>query len=99
MSVLEINIEQFLKENRIKDHNWDHQNGTVVTFQPKFFQGEELQNYYWELYKKFYSYTSIIKRLFTLARLKGGVNSIFVPLRTNLYFLKKIKNGVHPLEN
>lgn len=91
--------EQFLEENRIKDHNWDHQNGTVVTFQPKFFQGEELQNYYWELYEKFYSYPSIIKRLFTLARLKGGVNSIFVPLRTNLYYLKKLKNGVHPLEN
>jgi radical SAM superfamily enzyme YgiQ (UPF0313 family) len=91
--------EQFLKENRIIDHNWDHHDGKVVTFQPKFFQSEELQNYYWELYQKFYSYPSIIKRLFTLARLKNGVNSIFVPLRTNLYYLKKLKNKVHPLEN
>ncbi|MFO7556029.1 MAG: hypothetical protein R6W88_12575 [Desulfobacterales bacterium] len=38
--------DQSLKENRIIDFNWDHQNGTVVTFIPKFFQIEELQNYY-----------------------------------------------------
>jgi hypothetical protein len=51
------------------------------------------------LYQKFYSYPSIIKRLFTLDRLKGGVKSISVPIMTNLYFLKKIKIKVHPYEN
>jgi radical SAM superfamily enzyme YgiQ (UPF0313 family) len=91
--------EQFIKENRIKDHNWDHQNGTVVTFQPKFFQIEELQDYYWELYNKFYSYQSIIRRIFTSANLKGGINSILIPLKTNLFFQKRIKNGLHPIEN
>ena len=44
------NERRFSKNNRIIDHNWDHQNGTVVTFQPKSFQIEELQEYYWELY-------------------------------------------------
>jgi radical SAM superfamily enzyme YgiQ (UPF0313 family) len=48
--------EQFLNENRIIDHNWDHQNGTVVTYQPKNFQVKELQDCYWEFYKKYYSY-------------------------------------------
>jgi radical SAM superfamily enzyme YgiQ (UPF0313 family) len=91
--------EEFLSENRIIDHNWDHQNGTLVTFQPKSFQAEELQNYYWELYQKFYSYNSIFKRLFTLSNFKGGINSIIVPLKSNLYFLKKLKNGLHPIEN
>jgi len=91
--------EEFLKENRIIDNNWDHQNGTVVTFQPKSFQVEELQDYYWELYNKFYSYESIIRRIFTLANFKGGVNSIFVPLRSNLYFLKKLKSSLHPIDN
>jgi radical SAM superfamily enzyme YgiQ (UPF0313 family) len=91
--------EQFLKENRIIDHNWDRQNGTIVTFKPKSFQVEELQDYYWELYFKFYSYQSIIRRVLTLDRLNGGVNSIIVPLKSNLYFLKKLKNGLHPIEN
>jgi len=91
--------EQFIRENRIIDDNWDHQNGTLVTFQPRFFQVEELQDYYWELNKKFYSYKSIFKRLVTLAKLKGGVNSILVPLKSNLYFLKKLNSGLHPIEN
>ncbi len=91
--------EEFLKENRITDNNWDHQNGTQVTFKPKSFQSEELQDYYWELYKQFYSYQSIIRRIFTLTNLKGRVNSILVPLKTNLFFQKRIKNGLHPIEN
>lgn len=91
--------EKFLRENRIINHNWDHQNGTSVTFQPKSFQSDELEEYYWELYKKFYSYKSIIKRIFTLSNLKGGVNSILIPLKSNLYFSQKLKNGLHPIEN
>ena len=91
--------EQFIEENRITDQNWDHQNGTSVTFQPKSFQVEELQDYYWELYKQFYSYESIIRRIFTLANLKGGINSILIPLKSNLYFSQKLKNGLHPIEN
>jgi radical SAM superfamily enzyme YgiQ (UPF0313 family) len=91
--------EEYLNENRIINDNWDHQNGTVVTHQPKNFHSKELQDYYWELYKKFYSYESIIKRIISLDNLKGGVNSIFVPLRSNLYFLKKLKCNLHPIEN
>jgi len=91
--------EEFLKENRIIDNNWDHQNGTEVTFKPKSFQSEELQDYYWELYRQFYSYQSIIKRLFTLTNLKGRRNSIIIPLKTNLFFQKRIKNRSHPIEN
>lgn len=91
--------EQFIQENRITDYNWDHLNGTVAAFRPKFFGNEELQKYYWELYKKFYSFKSIIRRLFTSDNLKGGTNKILVPIKTNLYFWKRIKNGLHPIEN
>lgn len=91
--------EQFLKKHRITDHNWDHLNGTKVTFKPKSFRSDELQNYYWELYNEFYSHKSIIRRLFTLGNLKSGVNRIVIPLKTNLYFWKRIKNGLHPIEN
>ena len=91
--------EEFLKENRVIDNNWDHQNGTEVTFKPKSFQSEELQDYYWELYRQFYSNQSIIRRIFTLTNLKGRMNSIFIPLKTNLFFQKRIKNRLHPIEN
>jgi len=91
--------EEFLNKNRIIDNNWDHQNGTVVTFKPNFFSSEELQDYYWELYKQFYSYQSIIRRIFTLTNLKGRANSILIPLKTNIFFQKRIKNGLHPIEN
>ena len=91
--------EEFLKENRVIDNNWDHQNGTEVTFKPKSFQIEELQDNYWELYRQFYSYQSIIRRIFTLTNLKGRMNSIFIPLKTNLFFQKRIKNRLHPIEN
>jgi len=91
--------EQFLRENRIINYNWDHQNGTQVTFQPRSFQVEELQDYYWNLNKNFYSYQSIIRRLFTTGNLKSGVNGILIPLKTNLYFWKRLKNGLHPIEN
>jgi len=91
--------EQFLRENRIINYNWDHQNGTQVTFQPRSFQVEELQDYYWNLNKNFYSYQSIIRRLFTTGNLKSGVNGILIPLKTNLYFWKRLKSGLHPIEN
>jgi radical SAM superfamily enzyme YgiQ (UPF0313 family) len=91
--------EDFSKGNRIIDNNWDHQNGTEVTFVPKSFHSEELQNYYWELYRRFYSYYSIIRRIFTLANLKGKKNSILIPLKTNLFFQKRIKKRLHPIEN
>jgi len=91
--------EQFIRENRIIDHNWDHQNGTLVTFQPRSFQIEELQDYYWELYQNFYSFQSIIRRLLTSDNLKNPSNRIIIPLKTNLYFWKRLKNGLHPIEN
>lgn len=91
--------EQFIMENRIIDYNWDHQNGTLVTFQPRSFQVEELQDYYWELYQKFYSFKSITRRLLTSDNLKNASNRIIIPLKTNLYFWKRLKNGLHPIEN
>lgn len=91
--------EAFLKENRIVDDNWDHQNGAIVTFKPKSFQVDELQDYYWKLYKDFYSFGSIIRRIFTSANFRGGLGSIFVPLRSNLYFSNRLRRGLHPIEN
>ncbi len=91
--------EQLLKENRIIDYNWDHINGTKATYQPKSFQAGELQKYYWELYNEFYSYESIIRRILTWNNLSSGIREVLIPLKTNLYFKKRLENGMHPIEN
>lgn len=91
--------EQFLKQNRITDDNWDHQDGTVVTFVPKNFTRRELQTQYWKLFRDFYSYRSIFSRIFTWGNFRKGFRSILIPLRTNVYFRRRIKRGLHPIEN
>jgi len=91
--------EQFLEESRIKDDNWDHQDGTRVTFVPKNFRGRELQTQYWRLLNDFYSLKSIWRRVVTWGNFRKGLSFVLIPLRTNLYFRKRVKHGLHPIEN
>ena len=50
-------------ENRILDYNWRKYNTANVVFRPKHMTPEELyQGYLW-IYKKFYSFKNIFKRL------------------------------------
>jgi radical SAM superfamily enzyme YgiQ (UPF0313 family) len=91
--------EQFLRDKRIIDDNWDHQNACSVTFQPKNISTEELINDYWKLYKKFYSYKSIADRILSYSTLKLGLKTSLIRLNTNLYYRKRIQSGMHPYEN
>ena len=91
--------DQFLDQNRIADDNWDHQDGTAVTFVAKNFQRRDLETQYWKLYKRFYSYRSILKRIVNWNNLKKGLRYVLIPLRANLYFRRRIKKGLHPFEN
>jgi len=91
--------DKYLIEKRIKDYNWDNQNGTTVTFEPKNLSAQDLQNYYWELYSDFYSFQSICKRVLTISNLELGLKTMLVRLKTNLYFKIRLNNGLHPYEN
>lgn len=91
--------EEYLEQGRLKDENWDHQDGTVVTIVPKNFEPRALESQYWKLYKKFYSYRSILKRIVNWNNVKKGLSFVLIPLRTNLYFSRRIKRGLHPFEN
>ena len=91
--------EQYVKEDRITDYNWDNQDGTSVTFRPKLITADELQHAYWEIYKAFYSYRSIKKRIINLNNLRRGLKTMLIRLRTNIYFNHRLKYGLHPYEN
>lgn len=91
--------EHYIKENRITDNNWDNQNGTIVTFKPKYFDAEQLQRFYWKIYRNFYSLKQIKKRIFTVKNVNLGLKTTLIRLRTNLYFRKRLNNDLHPYEN
>ncbi len=91
--------EQFSEQGRIIDQNWDCQDGTKVTFAPRNFKPEELQQLYWTIYRQFYSFWSICRRILNRNTLKKGLRAILIPLRANMYFRRRIKRGLHPIEN
>lgn len=91
--------EQLIQDKRVTDENWDHQNACFVTFRPKHFDEEQLINEYWRLYKIFYSYKSIGERILSFNVFKLGLKTSLIRLNTNLYYRKRLQNGLHPYEN
>ena len=55
--------KRLINEGRIIDYDNTHYNSSYVVFQPKNMTCDELKNGYLWLYKKFYSYKNIIKRM------------------------------------
>jgi radical SAM superfamily enzyme YgiQ (UPF0313 family) len=56
-------FKKYMDDGRITDLNWEHYNTAHVVFQPKNLTKEELYKGYINIYKKFYSYENIIKRI------------------------------------
>jgi len=55
-------------DRRIIDRDWSHYDGRHIVFQPRLMTPETLQDgFYWS-YRKFFSYSSIIKRIFPFQR-------------------------------
>lgn len=55
--------ERLEKEGRIIDNKLSHYNTSNVVFQPKHMTPEELRNGYLKMYKDFYSFKNILKRI------------------------------------
>lgn len=91
--------DRLIRAERVTDLNWDNQNASSVTFKPKNFNEEQLSREYWRLYKQFYSYKSISERILSPRVLKLGPKTALTRLRTNLYYRKRLQNGLHPYEN
>lgn len=68
-------FEQYAKENRILCRNWDLYDMEHVVFQPKRMTGEELQEGHDWANRRFYSYSSMIKRFWPPRR----SHQVFLP--------------------
>ncbi len=56
-------FEKYKSEGRIIDYDWQHYNTSHVVFKPKNMSHEELYNGYIWIYKEFYSFKNILKRI------------------------------------
>ncbi|MFQ5901586.1 MAG: B12-binding domain-containing radical SAM protein, partial [Thermodesulfobacteriota bacterium] len=79
---------QFLKEERIIDHNWSHYNTNSVVFQPKLMRPEKLVDGFHHVLKGCFSYSSIFKRLWGNRTYKN----FFYPM--NFGFKQTIKKTI-----
>jgi radical SAM superfamily enzyme YgiQ (UPF0313 family) len=55
-------------EGRILDRNWAHYHTSAVVFKPLLMTAEELQEGYNWIYREFYSYPNMFKRIFQSPR-------------------------------
>jgi radical SAM superfamily enzyme YgiQ (UPF0313 family) len=56
-------FKRFKEESRITDFDWSHYNTSNVVFKPKNMTPEELYRGYLWMYKEFYSFKNILKRI------------------------------------
>ena len=63
-------FDRFRREGRILDMDWSRYNTSHVVYQPKQMSPQELRDGYLWLYKKFYSFSNIFRRMPESPRLK-----------------------------
>ena len=57
-------LEKMISENRITSQDFSRYSGGKANFVPKNISAQLLQNGYWDLYRKLFSWHSILKRIF-----------------------------------
>lgn len=67
-------------EGRILTRDWRYYDMATVVFRPKGMTITELQEGFWKINRKFYSLTSIFKRLFNPKSIRRRSNIIFMPM-------------------
>jgi len=79
--------EQLSREGRIIDHDWNHYNTHNVVYQPKNMTPERLLEGYWWALNKSFSYSSILKRMWS----NGTRYNFFFPM--NFGFRQSVKKA------
>jgi radical SAM superfamily enzyme YgiQ (UPF0313 family) len=89
--------DDFLRQGRILDHDWNHYNAGEVVFQPKNMSRERLQelyNYAWESFYREESQTQKMFKLFSKVMLREMNDNTFRPRErelVNFSFGKEVK--------
>jgi len=85
---------KFSNSNRIINNNLSLYDACHVVFQPKNLAINQLENKFWELYKKFYSIKEIFGRLTKLS-----ITDWVYLLSANLRFRKLVYNNLYPFNS
>jgi len=80
---------------RLLHTDWSRYGGDEAIIQPALMTPEELEEGYWQLYRKFYSLPSIVRRLLLPPQVSG--TRLLAQLKYNLLHRRSLRRGVHPL--
>ena len=80
--------EQFTREGRIIDHDWDHYNTHNVVYQPKLMTPDQLRDGYYRALKETYSVPNIFRRMWG----NGTKYNFFFPM--NFGFRQSIRKAL-----
>ena len=92
-------FERLEDEGRMLSYDWSRYGGDETVFQPKRLSPEELDAGLWETLSRYYSLSSIFRRLFVkdvLTSYKICIRSL-IALRFNLLHRRSLMRRVHPL--
>ncbi|OQY49710.1 MAG: hypothetical protein DRR08_25720 [Candidatus Parabeggiatoa sp. nov. 2] len=81
------------KNNKVFDKQLSHFREPYVVYQPELLTPQELHDGWWNVLERFYSLSSIFKRVI----LNPNKGNFGFDLAINLYYWSKIKRGIHPV--
>jgi len=87
-------FERFEKEGRLFSKDWSKYSGDQVVFRPAGMSQEELERGFWDVYRKFYSYGSIFKRILLPLRFDARY---FFQWKFNVLHHISLSKGIDPL--
>jgi hypothetical protein len=86
---------EFEAEGRIFNHDLGDYNGGKCVFRPRNMSAETLQENYWKLYDRLYTYGAIAKRMQGVPRNLGLALRGFI-LATNLHYRRHVAQRITP---
>lgn len=88
--------DEFSAEGRLISTDWKDYDGTICVYKPVHLSPERLTELFWELYKKVYSWKSILRRtIFHPAALRSPRLYLFAFV-VSLHYRSYVKKGVPP---
>jgi radical SAM superfamily enzyme YgiQ (UPF0313 family) len=87
-------FERLEREGRLLHKDWSRYGGDESVFVPKGMTPERLEEGFWDLYKRFYSMRSIVRRLLWPPRWDFRT---VIALKCNLLHRRSLRKGIHPL--
>jgi len=87
-------FERLEREGRLLHKDWSRYGGDECVFVPKHLTPERLEEGFWDLYRRFYSVRSIVRRLAWPPRWDFRT---VIALKCNLLHRRSLRKGIHPL--